>query len=83
MITKACSILGIEAKLSVISPFMMRLAGLLIPEARASVEMMYEFTEPFIVDSDQFQKAFKIQATLIDDALERTISWYKDSYRKV
>ena len=81
MINKTCTILGIESKFSTISPFMMRLAGLFIPVARASVEMMYEFTEPFIVDSDQFQKTFNIQATPIDEALERTISWYKNSYR--
>ena len=44
-------VLGIAPAVSAVSPLMMRLAGLFIPGAKESVEMMYEFTTPFVVDS--------------------------------
>jgi hypothetical protein len=62
----------------VVSPLMMRLAGLFIPAARASVEMMYEFTAPFVVDSSLIEREFSLSATPIPTAIERTIAWYRD-----
>ena len=56
---------------------MMRLAGLFVPEARASVEMMYEFTEPFVVDSARFEKAFQLKPTPIQEGIRRTLEWYR------
>ena len=58
MVEKACRTLKINPQMMVVSPLMMRIAGFFIPEARASVEMMYEFTDPFVVDSNRIQRAF-------------------------
>jgi len=77
MVERAARILGVEPIMSVISPMMMRLAGMFIPPARANVEMMYEFTEPFIVDSSKIQDAFGLEPTPIDDGLERTVRWFQ------
>ena len=77
MVEKACRVLGIVPRVTVVSPFMMRLAGLFIPAARESVEMMYEFTEPFVVDSSRMQRAFALEPTAIDMAVERTANWYR------
>lgn len=74
----ACRVLGREPRFSVVSPTAMRLAGLFVPGARASVEMMYEFIEPFVVDSSRFQRVFGIEATAIDTAIERTVEWYRN-----
>ena len=57
---------------------MRRLAGLFIPDARASVEMMYEFTAPFVVDSTRFEREFSLAATPIQSGIERTVAWYRD-----
>jgi nucleoside-diphosphate-sugar epimerase len=73
----ACQILGIEPQFSVLSPFMMRLGGLFIPAARASVEMMYEFTEPFVVDSRKFEQTFQVKAILIEEGIRKTVDWYR------
>ena len=81
MVEKACQLLGIEPEISVVSPLMMRLAGLFVPGAKASVEMMYEFTEPFIVDSSQMEKVFGLKATPVEVGLERTVEWYKAQFR--
>jgi hypothetical protein len=49
MVEKACRTLKINPQMMVVWPLMMRIAGFFIPEARAAVEMMYEFTDPFVV----------------------------------
>ena len=77
MVEMACRVLAIKPQMTVVSPLMMRIAGLFVPEARASVEMMYEFTEPFVVDSNRIQRAFALEPTPVDIGIERTVSWYK------
>ena len=56
---------------------MMRLAGLFLPDARASVEMLYEFTEPFRVNSRKFEETFQLDATPIGDGIKNTVNWYR------
>jgi nucleoside-diphosphate-sugar epimerase len=78
MVELAARVLGREPKMTEISPLMMRLAGLFIPEARAMVEMMYEFTEPFVVDSSRFQQTFGLEPTPVEVGIERTVRWYQN-----
>lgn len=77
MVHLAAEALGVPPQMSVISPMMMRLGGLFIPEARASVEMLYEFTAPFIVDSRNFEQAFPVKATAIEEGIRHTAAWYR------
>ncbi|MCC6209006.1 MAG: NAD(P)H-binding protein [Gammaproteobacteria bacterium] len=77
MIEIACRKLAVRPRIAVISPFMMRMAGMFVPVARASVEMMYEFTEPFVVDSNRIQQTFQLEPTPVDAGIERTVSWFK------
>ncbi len=79
MVEEACGGLGIEPRFRAVSPFMMRMVGLFIPAARASVEMMYEFTAPFVVDSSRIQREFSLSATPIAAGIERTVAWYRES----
>ena len=53
------------------------LNGLFVPEAKETVEMMYEFEQPFIVDSSKFEKTFGTKATPIREAIKATVAWYK------
>lgn len=71
------AILGMPPKMSGMGRLMMSIGGLFIPEARESVEMMYQFEKPFIVDSSKFTNAFGIAATPLRDALSATIDWYR------
>lgn len=77
MVEMACRVLAIPPRMTVVSPLMMRMVGLFIPEARASVEMMYEFTEPFVVDSNRIQGAFALEPTPVEIGIKRTVNWYK------
>jgi nucleoside-diphosphate-sugar epimerase len=47
----------------------MRGMGLFIPMLRESSEMMYEFDEPFVVSSEDFERVFGWEATSWDDAV--------------
>lgn len=77
MVEEACRVLGVEPRISAVSPLMMRVVGMFIPAARASVEMMYEFTAPFVVDSSRMESEFGLSATPIPEAVQRTITWYR------
>lgn len=68
---------GHPVKVSGMGKLMMALGGLFIPEARESVEMMYEFEKPFVVDSSKFERTFGVQATPIEQAIKATVAWYR------
>jgi nucleoside-diphosphate-sugar epimerase len=57
--------------------FMMRLGGIFIPEARETVEMMYEFEQPFVVDHSKYVQAFGNHATPITEGIQQTLAWYR------
>ncbi|MEM7735270.1 MAG: NAD-dependent epimerase/dehydratase family protein [Deinococcota bacterium] len=77
VIELAAAHLGKPAKLSGMGTFMMRVGGLFVPEARETVEMMYEFNKPFIVDSSKFVDAFGDISTSTEDGLRQTLAWYE------
>ena len=74
----AAAELGTEPQYSVMGTFMMWLGGLFIPEARATVEMMYEFNAPFVVDSSKFEQTFQLQSTPFEDGIRKTVDWYRE-----
>jgi nucleoside-diphosphate-sugar epimerase len=69
--------LGRPARVSSVSKPMMRLAGLFIPGARETVEMMYEFEKPFVVDSSKFTQTFGLPGTPIREGIRQTVAWYR------
>jgi len=77
MVEEACRVLQVRPQVSVISPLIMRVAGLFNPGARASVEMMYEFTAPFVVLSTRIEREFNLSATPAQTGIARTVSWYR------
>jgi len=77
LIRMAAKEAGVEPKMSGTGKFMMRLGGLFVPEAKETVEMMYEFERPFIVDSSKFEKTFGMKATPLHEAIRETVAWHK------
>lgn len=73
---------GVEPKISSMGKLMMWMGGLFIPEAKESVEMMYEFDQPFIVDSSKFENTFGMKATPMREAMKETVAWYKSHPEK-
>lgn len=73
---------GVESKISSMGKLMMWIGGLFIPEAKESVEMMYEFDQPFIIDSSKFEKTFGMKATPMREAIIEIVAWYKSHPQK-
>jgi nucleoside-diphosphate-sugar epimerase len=82
-ITQVFKELGKEPAFSRMGKTMMRIGGLFIPAARETVEMMYEFEKPFIVDSKKFEDAFFQKSTPLKDAIRTTVEWYKQYYQAI
>ncbi len=58
---------------------MVRFLGLFNPQIRELNEMMYEFTEPFILDSKKFTDTFGDISTPLPDAIRQTVDWFRDN----
>lgn len=57
--------------------WMMRIGALFIPEARESLENMYMFERPFVVDHSKFAEAFGDIAAPHRQAVSKTVAWYR------
>ena len=66
-----------RARVSGTPTWLLRILGLVDPGARETVEMMYEFTEPFVVDSGRIADKLGLHATPVEEALERTLAGYR------
>lgn len=78
LVAAAAAILGAAPGVSTISPLMMRLVGLFVPEVRPVVEMMYQYTRPFVVESTRMERTFGLAATPLAVGMERTVAWYRE-----
>jgi nucleoside-diphosphate-sugar epimerase len=68
-------------KLSQVTKLKLRLAGLVIPNAREMVEMTYEFEQPFLLDSSKAERAFDLRPTPLDEAIAATVAWWRSRVR--
>ncbi len=72
--------IGRPFKLRSYNRLVLSLAGIFIPEARESVEMMYEFEKPFIMSSRKFEQAVGNIATPHRTAMQATAAWYEQHF---
>lgn len=70
--------LGHKVKFMAAGKLMLSMLGLIMPTLRKSVEMLYEWDKPFIMDSSKAEKAFGWQGTSLKDAMHATIEWCKE-----
>lgn len=77
MVAMAAEAAGVQPKARGMGTLMMRIGGLFIPAARASVEMMYQFVRPFEVDASRIEREFGLTATPLAEGLTRTVAWYR------
>ncbi len=71
-------VLGKKVKSMAAGKMMMSFLGLFIPAMRESVEMLYEWDKPFIMDSSKAEKAFGWKGTPLKEAMQATIEWCKN-----
>ena len=58
---------------------LLQLLGLFNAGLREVVEMIYQFEEPFIVDSNKFTQTFGHQATPLPAAIQATVAWWQQN----
>jgi nucleoside-diphosphate-sugar epimerase len=73
---------GVKARVLAAGKLMLSLLGLFVPAIKETVEMLYEFEKPFIVDSSKFENTFGMQATPMREAIKATVAWYKSHPEK-
>jgi nucleoside-diphosphate-sugar epimerase len=73
---------GVEPRMSSMGRLMMSIGGLFLRPAKETVEMMYEFEKPFVVDSSRFKNTFGMKATPIRDSIRETLNWYKSHLKE-
>jgi nucleoside-diphosphate-sugar epimerase len=69
---------GKPARIQAAPKIVLRAMGLFNPGMREMIEMLYEFEEPFVVNDSRFEQAFGEQATLLREAIQRTVRWYRE-----
>ena len=70
--------LGQSIKARVGGPLMLRFLGLFNREIKETVEMIFEWTEPYVVDSSKAQNTFGLQPTPLKEAIKATLEWCKE-----
>jgi len=65
-----------RARINAMGPLMLRAGALFVPAAREMIEMMYEFTRPFVVDSRETTERLGVQPTPLARGLQASLAWY-------
>jgi nucleoside-diphosphate-sugar epimerase len=68
---------GTEPRIQAMSRFLVKMVGLVNGTVRELDEMLYEFEEPFVVDSTKFERAFGDHATPLTEAIPATVEWFR------
>ena len=80
----AYEVAGHAPRIGTMGRGMLRLGGLFIPAAKEVIEMLYQFEQPFVVDSRKFVQRFGEEAgpTPLRTALTETLRYYRESTKK-
>src|SRR5215217_406669 len=70
---------GKPARIQAPPKIVLRAIGLFNPIIRETIEMLYEFEEPFVLDTSDFTRTFGEQATPLREAIQRTVRWYREA----
>ena len=73
---------GNEPQIQAISRTMVNILGIFNGQVRELKEMLYEFEEPYVVDSSRFESTFGVHATPLDEAIPATVEWFRAHPRK-
>jgi len=74
--------LGHPVKVLLAGKTMLSLLGLFNKEMAETVEMLYEWTGPFVVDTSKAEKAFGWKGTSLKVAVKETLDWCKENVKK-
>lgn len=81
MIELIAQTLGKPAHIQPIPKIALQAMGLFNPDMRDTAKMFYQYTEPQIVDSRQFEEAFGWKATPLAEAVPATVKWFQEQQK--
>ena len=70
--------LGQSVTARVGGPMTLRFLGLFNREIKETVEMIFEWMEPYVIDSSKAQSAFGLQPTPMKEAIKSTLEWCRE-----
>jgi nucleoside-diphosphate-sugar epimerase len=76
-IEQVYAVVGNEPGVSTMPKALVSLVGLFNTNVRELKEMLYEFEEPYVVDSDKFVKAFGDHSTPHTESIPATVEWFR------
>lgn len=72
---------GTDAGVSAMPNVMVSLLGLINGNVREVKEVVFEFEEPWVVDSTAFESTFDQGATPLDESIPATVDWFRSNPR--
>ena len=75
--------LSVDPRYSILSRWMLKVAGLFNGTIRESVEMLYQSESDYLFDSRKFDKAFSFKATPYEEGICETVRFLKEDSMKV
>jgi nucleoside-diphosphate-sugar epimerase len=76
-IERVYEILGEEDRMRAYGYWALTLAGLFDAQIWEAREVLYQFQEPFVMDTSKFEAAFEHTVTPYDTALRETLDWHR------
>lgn len=76
-VQKVLEVTKTEPKVRVIPKLVVSLMALFNPMMRELNEILYQFEAPFVVDHSKYEKKFGSQITPLNDAIEKTVAWFR------
>ena len=71
--------LGRPVKVTATSPLALRLAGVVDPRARETIELLYQWERPFVLDASKFRRALgPLEPTPHPRAVATTVAWFRE-----
>ena len=74
-LTRFAHAASVEPRFTRLSPLLLRIAGLFVPEAGELPEMIYQWRAPFVLDDSQFRSRFAATPTPLPRAVAETVAW--------
>lgn len=71
--------IGAPIRVKVAPRLLLRALGVVNPTIRELDEMLYEFTQPFVIDGSKATRRLGLEPTPIDDAIAQTVAWFRDA----
>lgn len=76
-IDKVYQTTGTDGKVSAMPRPMLNVVALFNGNVREIKEVLFEFEEPFVVDSSDFESTFAQPATTLDESIPATVEWFR------